>query len=203
MPRPFTPRLLHLNCRKLTIVRLSAGVCLHGHCSLFTCLQLPWYLHHTSQQACGSRQLSAIIPSSCHCHAEKSLAMHHKCHQGKQAATQRSFVCRERSSMAAWGAPDSQRGSADGSRSSMSSHIPSGMAGLPSMLQGTLRLPVAWCISVKAALHNGACKQSFLASRPSGILSNAGLQCVATVQVPQIDNRVCKAFDLHSVLPFA
>lgn len=39
--------------------------------------------------------------------------------------------------MAAWGAPDSQRGSADGSRSSMSSHIPSGMTGLPSVLQGT------------------------------------------------------------------
>lgn len=46
--------------------------------------------------------------------------------------------------MAAWGAPDSQRGSADGSRSSISSHIPSGMTGLPSILQG-MWLPPAAC----------------------------------------------------------
>ena len=43
--------------------------------------------------------------------------------------------------MAAWGASDSQIGSADGSRSSMSSHLPSGMTGLPSILQG--RQPAA------------------------------------------------------------
>lgn len=100
--------------------------------------------------------------------------------------------------MAAWGAPDSQRGSVDGSRSSMSSHMPSGMTGLPSILQGTLLPPAALCIALKAGLH-GASGLSFTASRPSGILSNGSLPCAAVVQVPQIDNIICKAFDLHSV----
>ncbi|DBA92976.1 TPA: hypothetical protein ACH3X2_003322 [Trebouxia sp. C0005] len=39
-------------------------------------------------------------------------------------------------SVANWGAADSMRGSMEGSRSSMSSHMPSGMTGLPSVLQG-------------------------------------------------------------------
>lgn len=55
--------------------------------------------------------------------------------------------------MAAWGAPDSQRGSAD---SSMSSHIPSGMTGLPSILQGTVSQPAATCIGGRVRLHSVA-----------------------------------------------
>ncbi|DBA79036.1 TPA: hypothetical protein ACH3X1_008899 [Trebouxia sp. C0004] len=39
-------------------------------------------------------------------------------------------------SVANWGAADSVRGSMEGSRSSTSSHMPSGMTGLPSVLQG-------------------------------------------------------------------
>lgn len=53
------------------------------------------------------------------------------------------FACR---SVANWGA-ESMRGSMDGSQSSMSSHIPSGMTGLPSVLQGT-----AACFALHASL---------------------------------------------------
>lgn len=44
-------------------------------------------------------------------------------------------------SVANWGAADSMRGSMEGSHSSMSSHMPSGMTGLPSVLQG---MPAAY-----------------------------------------------------------
>lgn len=98
--------------------------------------------------------------------------------------------------MAAWGAPDSQRGSAEGSRSSMSSHMPSGMTGLPSILQGTLLQPAALCIGVKAGLHGA------LASWPQDPQSYSAMVVSSEPLVPQIDNIVCKATDLHSVICF-
>ena len=48
-----------------------------------------------------------------------------------------SVCCR---SMANWGAADSMRGSMDGGRSSLSSHIPSGMTGMGSIMPGQLWL---------------------------------------------------------------
>lgn len=48
-----------------------------------------------------------------------------------------SVCCR---SVAGWGAADSMRGSMDGGRSSMSSHVPSGMTGMGSIMPGQLWL---------------------------------------------------------------
>lgn len=60
--------------------------------------------------------------------------------------------------MAAWGTPESRRGSADGSRSSMSSHIPSGMTGLPSVLQGMLCHRDAVALVCSWTVQCGTCR---------------------------------------------